>query len=47
MNLLYAKDYKIIHDMRIILKGFRHLGRRPAFIQSIDSQTDEIGYGQS
>ncbi|UCG26646.1 MAG: hypothetical protein JSV24_06600, partial [Bacteroidales bacterium] len=26
LNLIYAKDYKINHDIQIIFKGFRHLG---------------------
>jgi GT2 family glycosyltransferase len=27
LNLLYARDYKILNDLNIILKGFRELGR--------------------
>jgi lipopolysaccharide/colanic/teichoic acid biosynthesis glycosyltransferase len=27
LNLLYARDYKIINDLNIIWKGFRDLGR--------------------
>ncbi|MFA8298957.1 MAG: glycosyltransferase [Hyphomicrobiales bacterium] len=27
LNLLYARDYKVITDLKIILKGFKHLGR--------------------
>jgi lipopolysaccharide/colanic/teichoic acid biosynthesis glycosyltransferase len=27
LNLLYARDYKIINDLNIIFKGFRNLGR--------------------
>ncbi|HHN48698.1 MAG TPA: glycosyltransferase [Bacteroidales bacterium] len=29
LNILYARNYKPDNDMRIILKGFKHLGRRP------------------
>lgn len=28
LNLLYARDYKIMNDLTIILKGFRNLGRK-------------------
>jgi len=28
LNILYAKDYKIINDLNIILKGFSKLGRK-------------------
>ncbi len=28
LNLLYARDYKIMNDVEIIWKGFRNLGRR-------------------
>lgn len=28
LNLLYARDYKIVNDLNIILKGFRNAGRR-------------------
>ena len=28
LNLLYARDYKVINDLRIIRKGFRETGRR-------------------
>ena len=28
INLLYAKDYRIINDLGIILKGYKDLGRR-------------------
>jgi hypothetical protein len=28
INLLYAKDYRIINDLGIILKGYKELGRR-------------------
>jgi len=27
LNLLYARDYKVLNDLNIILKGFRKLGR--------------------
>jgi len=27
LNLLYARDYKVINDLNIIFKGFRNLGR--------------------
>ena len=27
MNLAYAKSYSVINDLRILLKGFKHLGR--------------------
>jgi O-antigen biosynthesis protein len=27
-NLLYAKDYRILHDIQIVMAGFRHLGRK-------------------
>jgi len=27
LNLLYARDYKVLNDLNIILKGFRSLGR--------------------
>ncbi len=27
LNLLYARDYKVLNDLNIILKGFRNLGR--------------------
>ncbi|MEZ5082428.1 MAG: glycosyltransferase [Bacteroidales bacterium] len=27
LNLLYSRDYKVINDLNIILKGFRNLGR--------------------
>lgn len=30
IDTLYARDYKIINDLNIILKGFRNLGRRKA-----------------
>ncbi len=29
LNILYARNYKPDNDMRILLKGFKHLGRRP------------------
>ncbi|MBN2347940.1 MAG: glycosyltransferase [Bacteroidales bacterium] len=28
MDLIYAKDYRMINDINIILKGFKHLGRK-------------------
>lgn len=28
LNLLYARDYKVIHDMNIFFRGFRSLGRK-------------------
>jgi hypothetical protein len=28
MNIMYAKEYKIVNDLAIIFKGFRSLGRR-------------------
>jgi hypothetical protein len=28
VNLLYAKDYRILNDLNILLKGFRNLGRK-------------------
>jgi GT2 family glycosyltransferase len=28
LNLLYARDYKVMNDINIILKGFRNLGRK-------------------
>ena len=28
LNLLYARDYKLLNDINIMLKGFRDLGRR-------------------
>lgn len=46
LNLLYAKDYRIIHDLQIIIKGFRQLGRRPAVLSSNVSGNDNIKYGQ-
>jgi GT2 family glycosyltransferase len=45
-NLLYAKDYRIIHDLKIILKGFSQLGRRPAEETNINSAIDKTGYGK-
>ncbi len=27
LNLLYARDYKVINDLNILIKGFRNLGR--------------------
>jgi hypothetical protein len=27
LNILYAKDYKVINDLNIIIKAFSHLGR--------------------
>ena len=27
LNILYARNYKVINDFRILLKGFRELGR--------------------
>jgi hypothetical protein len=29
MNLNYAKDYRIINDLNMIVKKFRELGRSP------------------
>ncbi len=29
VNQSYAKDYRIFHDLQIIISGFRHLGRKP------------------
>jgi len=46
LNLLYAKDYRIIHDLHIIIKGFRHLGRKPAVLSNADSGIDKKEYGQ-
>ena len=37
INLMYAKDYRIVRDIRIILKGFRHIGRKSAIVSGIDS----------
>jgi GT2 family glycosyltransferase len=45
MDLLYAKDYRILHDLRIIIKGFRYLGRKPLIITDNGSGTDIIKYG--
>lgn len=28
INIMYAKDYKVLNDLRILLKAFRFLGRR-------------------
>jgi len=28
MNIMYAKDYKIVNDIVIVIRGFRSLGRR-------------------
>jgi lipopolysaccharide/colanic/teichoic acid biosynthesis glycosyltransferase len=28
INLLYAKDYKVLNDLNILFKGFRNLGRK-------------------
>ena len=28
VNLLYAKDYRVLNDLNILLKGFRNLGRK-------------------
>ncbi len=30
LNLLYAKDYRISHDLRIIVSGYKKLGRVPS-----------------
>lgn len=32
LNQAYAKDYRIIHDLNIIISGFRHLGRKPSVL---------------
>jgi GT2 family glycosyltransferase len=45
-NLLYAKDYKIIHDLRIIIKGYANLGRRPLVITYGGAAIDKPGYGK-
>ncbi len=29
LNMLYAKDYKVLNDLNIIIKGIRELGRTP------------------
>jgi O-antigen biosynthesis protein len=46
VNLLYAKDYRILQDMRIIFKGFRQLGRKPAVRTNNGTGTDSVKYGQ-
>jgi GT2 family glycosyltransferase len=46
VNLLYAKDYRTRNDLRIILKGFNQLGRRPEIIKDKDSFVDKLGYGK-
>jgi hypothetical protein len=28
LNILYARDYHLVNDLNILLKGFRNLGRR-------------------
>lgn len=42
VNLLYAKDYQILQDMRIIIKGFRQLGRKPVAVSNIGSDIDSV-----
>jgi O-antigen biosynthesis protein len=46
VNLLYAKDYRIQQDMRIIIKGFRQLGRKPVVRSNNGSGIDSVTYGQ-
>jgi GT2 family glycosyltransferase len=46
VNLLYAKDYRIIHDLKIIIKGFSQLGRRPAEATDKDSVIELSDYGK-
>jgi GT2 family glycosyltransferase len=38
VNLLYAKDYRILNDLKIILNGYRQIGRQPAGLS--DKGTD-------
>jgi O-antigen biosynthesis protein len=40
VNQQYAKDYRIIHDLQIIIAGFRHLGRKPVVFSGNDSGID-------
>jgi len=40
-NLLYAKDYRIMHDLKIILNGFSQIGRRLAEATDSDSSIDK------
>jgi len=42
VNLLYAKDYQILQDMRIIIKGFRQLGRKPGVESNNGSDFDSV-----
>lgn len=37
INLMYAKDYRIISDIHILLKGFRNIGRKSVIISGADS----------
>lgn len=46
VNLLYAKDYQVLQDIRIVIKGFRQLGRRPVIGSNKDSGFDSVKYGQ-
>jgi hypothetical protein len=46
VNLQYAKDYRILNDLKIILKGFGQLGRRSFLNPDKDSDNRISGYGK-
>jgi lipopolysaccharide/colanic/teichoic acid biosynthesis glycosyltransferase len=41
VNLSYAKDYRVVHDLQIILRGFTNLGRNPAIPINTNSGIDK------
>ena len=46
LNLLYAKDYRIINDMRIIARGYKQLGRKPVITAGRKIVNDKSVYGK-
>lgn len=46
VNLTYAKDYRIFHDLQILISGFTYLGRKPDTPSNIVPGSDPTTYDQ-
>jgi hypothetical protein len=46
VNLTYAKDYRIFHDLQIIISGFTYLGRKPDTPSNIVPGSDPATHDQ-
>ena len=46
INFLYAKDYKVFHDIQIVFRGFRQLGRKPVDVPDPFTSSESTTHGQ-